>query len=316
MRPAGHPRWARGMPVRLAAMVELRQLQRSDLPRVREIFSEAFGVATPPPLEYFENLCHTEPEGCFVATVAGAVVGYACSHRSGRIGYLGNLAVASGQRGRGLGKAVTIAARDHLAARCDVVGLAVEPDSGRNLSLYAACGFTPTLPSACVGRFLRPDRDRTVPASIRTAAQLGPGVHAAIRYVATWTPEVVPGLDCTRDLEHFARAYPDQLSFAFEGDEARGFLAYHELFRGDPWCAVRPGPRDVEAFDALVDAVEASTPDDVMLFHFSTSFRRVQEVLSARGYRVNAHKTCLLLEGRDQAWPHASDALFMRPWWS
>lgn len=296
-------------------MIQLRQIRESDFPRVNEICSEAFGTSPSPPIEYVANLCHTEPEGCLVGTVAGEIVGYACSHRSGRVGYIGNLAVVATHRGKGYGKALTAAVRDHLVARCDIVGLAVEPDNGRNLGLYASCGFEPTLPSCFVGLRLSPDRP-TAAASIRTARQLGAEASTAIQQIRSWTDEILPGLDFTRDLDHFAQVYPERLLIAYVDDAPRGFLAYHDLFRGDPWCAVRPGPNDSDMLNTLVEAVEASESGDVMTFHFHTNFRRILQVLRNRGYEVLGHKTCMVLQGQAGVWPPASDSLFIRPWWS
>ena len=196
------------------------------------------------------------------------------------------------------------------------MGLAVEPNSSRNLNLYARCGFEATLPSCFVYRKLDPGRPRTAPDSIRTAGELGAPAAAAIGEIRGWTDEILPGLDFTRDLEHFARTYPERLWFHRQGGAVRGFLAYHQLFRGDAWGAVRPGAGDVEALEALVAAVEAAVPDEALWFHFHTGFRRLLMIFWNRGYRIVGHKTCMLLEGRAAGWPLESDALFLRPWWS
>lgn len=296
--------------------MEIRQIQEADLPRVNELYVEAFGVSPPPPIEYVANMWHTEPEGCLVATLADEIVGYAFSHRSGRLGYIGNLAVHASQRGEGYGKALTIAARDHLAARCDVVGLAVDANNGRNLGLYAACGFEPTLPGCFVETRVSPDVSRTTRASIQTAEQLGTDASAVIQQIGTWTGEVFSGLDFTRDLEHFARVYPQHLWIDTADDGPRGFLAYHELFRNDPWGAVRPGPDDEDTLTGLVEALEASLPGRILQVHFHTCFGRIAKTFRERGYRVLGHNTCMVFDGRADPWPHASESLFIRPWWS
>ena len=183
-------------------------------------------------------------------------------------------------------------------------------------TIYATCGFEPTWPSCFVGRHLLPDRARTVSASIRTARQLGDRTSTAIQQICSWTDEVFPGLDFTRDLEHFAQVYPDRLWIDHAEDAARGFLAYHDLFRGDPWGAVQPGPNDIDTLNALVEAVEASVSSDTLGFHFHTNFRRIPKVLRNRGYRIQDHKTCMVLQGQAGVWPPTSESLLMRPWWS
>ena len=297
-------------------MISLRQIQEADFERVNEIFSVAFGVTPTLPIEYIANLCRTDPEGCLVAAVAGEIVGYACSHRCGRIGYIGNLAVHPTYQGKGYGRALTTAVRDHLAALCDVVGLAVEPNIGRNLQLYASCGFVPTLPGCHIRKQLPPDRSRTIPTSIRTARQLGSQASTAIKQIRAWTDEVFPGLDFTIDLGHFAQAYPDDLLVHFVDEAPTGFLAYSDWFRSDPWGAVRPGSDDIATLNTLVAALEATVSDETLQFHFHTNFTRLENVFRSRGYQVQDHKTCMVLERQAGAWPQASESLFIRPWWS
>ena len=117
-------------------------------------------------------------------------------------------------------------------------------------------------------------------------------------------------------LEHFAQAYPERLWIDYVDDAARGFLAYKDLFRNDPWGAVQPGPNDIDTLNALVEAVEASVSDEILWFHLHTNFRRVSEVFRNRGYRAGGHKTCMVLEGQAGVWPQASESLLIRPWWS
>lgn len=297
-------------------MMHLRRIQESDLPTVNEIFSEAFGVSPPRPLEYVANLCHTDPDGCLVGIVAGEVVGYAFSHHGGAVGYIGNLAVRQSARAKGYGKALTVAVRDHLAARCKVVGLAVDPKNGRNLELYTSCGFQATLPSCHVYKKLPPRSTLARAGSILTARELGSRAPDAIAQIRAWSGEVLAGLDLTRDLEHFARVYPERLWIAIVDGAVRGFLAYEEQFRGDPWGAVRPAPDDLVTLDALVETLEAAMPDDDLWFHLHTNFPRVLTVLRNRGYRVVGHTTCMVLQDRFDLWEPQSEALFIRPWWS
>jgi GNAT superfamily N-acetyltransferase len=239
--------------------MQLRQIQESDFERIIEIYSLAFEDPTSIPIEYAANLCYTNPEGCFAATVSGEVVGYVCSHTSGQIGYIGSLAVHPAHRGNGYGKAMTIAVRDHLAGQCEVIGLAVEPHLDRNLSLYASCGFLPVLPSCHVSKSLASDGSRGLPENVHSARQLGSKAYDVIRQIGDWTDELLPGLDFTRDLEHFVHTYPDDLLICFAEEKPLGFLAYQDWFRTDPWGAVRPGPNDIGVLDSLIAGMEESS---------------------------------------------------------
>ncbi|MFT7668037.1 MAG: GNAT superfamily N-acetyltransferase [Planctomycetota bacterium] len=297
-------------------MIQLRQISAADLPRVSAIFCEAFGVKDAPPIDYFANLCYTDPEGCLVGTVDGEIVGYACTHQSGSVGYMGTLAVSDSCRGMGYGKALTLATRDHLAANCEVVGLSVEPTIGRNLELYTACGFEPSLPACHVGKRLAESRTRAISQSIQTAQQLGANAESHIAKIGEWSAEVFPGLDMTRDLEFFVRNYPERLWIHADDKGVNGFLAYDENFRGDPWGMVRPGPNDLDVLTALIEAIEASTSNEILWFQLHTNFRRALRALRARGYRVADHKTCMVFEEQAGSWPSAPDSLLIRPWWT
>ncbi len=297
-------------------MLELRQIQPDDFQAVNALFSEAFDVSPPKDIAYIANLCVTDPEGCLLGTVGGEVVGYACTHRSGSIGYIGTIAVAKSQRGKGYGKKLTEAVRDSLVARCDVVGLAVEPDLGKNLQLYSASGFVPTMPACFVWRQWKPEVVATPPDSVQSAAQLGERVGSAIQGVRAWSNEVFPGLDLTTDLRHFAESYPDRLWFDMEDGAPRGFLANEPLFRGDVWGCVRPGPGDLDSLDRLVDAVEAASTQHYEWFHFHSCFDRILPLLQKRGYRITAHKTSMVLADQRTPWPTSSDSILIRPWWT
>lgn len=295
-------------------MTHLRPIREADFERVGEVFRRAFDSSREDVVEYVRNLCVSEPDACLVAE-RDERIGYATAHRAGRVGYLGNLAVVEGERGRGVGRALVEASRDVLLERCDVVGLAVEPDNGRNLGLYDRCGFEAVAPSVFWGKRLEaaapPD------ARVRSAAELGDQAAEAIAAVGSWTDEVFPRLDLTRDLEHFRVTFPDRLWFELEGSEVRGVLAHAPLFRGDPWGAVRPGPGDLDVLERLIAAVEHGTRDeDVLWFHVHAAFRRLGPVLRGRGYRVSGHKSCLVHRSGLDRWPTDSDALFVRPWWS
>lgn len=300
----------------IAGRLELRPIGEPDMQRVREIFVAAFEVPSPPPLEYISNLCCTEPEGCLVGLVDGAIVGYATSHRSGRIGYIGNLAVEPSHRRRGYARALTLAVRDHLMNECDVIGLSVEPNLGGNLELYSACGFDACLPSAQLWKQKSKVEGRELHESVRTAQQLASRWDTISGRLRAWQGELLPGLDFERDLALFAEKYPDRLWVHFEEEEPTGFLAYHSDFRGDLWGAVRPGALEHEALGRLLDAYEVSVDEDFLWVHVHTNFERLVSAIRARGYRLGAHKSCMVFSEQRSAWPHTSDALLIRPWWS
>lgn len=301
---------------RIRSMLELLQIQSSDLPAVRELFNQVFEVSPPQPLEYIVNLCHTEPESCLIGRVDGEPIGYACGHRSGRIGYIGTVAVAEPHRRKGYGRQLTTAVRDHLGLHCDVVGLSVEPNLGRNLELYASCDFEPSMPACMVWKQWTEEQTPTCPPTVHTALELGTQAAGTLQKLHGWMNEVFPGLDFRRDLDLFASKYPDRLWFHFEDGAPVGFLAYEPLFRGDVWGCVRPGPGEEAVLDSLVCAIESALPERHLWLHFHTTFQHILPTLRRRGYTVQSHKTNLVWSAQAGLWPLRSDAILIRPWWT
>jgi GNAT superfamily N-acetyltransferase len=297
-------------------MLEFRQIRSSDFKQVSDIFQSAFSVQPPQPIEYFANLCHSDPESCQIGLLDGEPVGYSCGHRSGRIGYIGTIAVLEEHRGHGFGKQLTAATRDLLAPHCDVVGISVDPHIGPNIELYTSCGFEPSMPSCTLWRQWTANEVPAAPSAVCTACELGSATSAVLQEIRNWMDEVFPGLDYSRDLELFAAKYPKQLWFHFEDGVARGFLAYEPLFRGDVWGAVRPGPGEHEALDDLVCAIESSLPERNLWLHFHTNFQGILPTLRKRGYRTQSHNTNLTWSAQAGLWPLRSDAILIRPWWT
>ena len=123
-------------------------------------------------------------------------------------------------------------------------------------------------------------------------------------------------MDFTKDLEHFRNKYPEDLLIYFDGDTPRGFLAFQDWFRTDPWGAVESGANDAEVLNALITGLERIVSSDFLRFHYHTSFERLTPIFLNRDYRVEDHKTCMILGEKTGTWPHTSDELFIRPWWT
>jgi ribosomal protein S18 acetylase RimI-like enzyme len=88
----------------------------------------------------FDFLLQAFPQGCFTArTGSGEPAGFVTSLRHGQSGWIGNLIVAEGHRGRGIGDALFTRARDALrGAGAETVWLTA---SGDGLALYRKHGF-------------------------------------------------------------------------------------------------------------------------------------------------------------------------------
>ena len=78
----------------------------------------------------------------FVAEDGGALLGGAILMVDGRVGHLGNLAVAPESQGRGVARLLIDAVEAHCRdAGIDVLRLATHADMGGNVALYAHLGF-------------------------------------------------------------------------------------------------------------------------------------------------------------------------------
>lgn len=83
------------------------------------------------------------PETCFVAEENGRILGGILSGHDGRRGYIYHAAVAAGEQGRGIGRALAGAAVEALRQEgvSKAVVVAFERNKGGNL-FWEKCGFT------------------------------------------------------------------------------------------------------------------------------------------------------------------------------
>jgi hypothetical protein len=236
-------------------------------------------------------------------------------HRAGTVGYIGNLAVGGAHRRRGYGRELVDRAKSYLLTRCDIVGLGVEPGSSDNIRLYKSLGFVETFPSIHVRKDTTP-LPRAADARLLLGSDIRDQASKFISDVSTWSDEIIPGLDFSRDLQRFITKYPEQIVFLVEDGRARGFLAYHDHFRTDPWGAVEPSDDRIELLSALVNGSERlfeSRPD---LYHIQTNFTKLPGCFADLGYSQVDEKTAMVLSEHRSKWLASSDAVVIRPWWS
>ena len=91
--------------------IDIREMTGGDLDFCLEMFRITGWGNTP---DDILRIISYEPRGCFVASLGGEDVGIVGSIRYGEVGYLGNLIVQTGHRGRGIGAALMNVAMEHL----------------------------------------------------------------------------------------------------------------------------------------------------------------------------------------------------------
>jgi GNAT superfamily N-acetyltransferase len=136
-------------------MLEIRTMLAADLGEVAELSDGAFiGVIAKLsgqrlerpffPLAGLALRLEADPEGCLVATDAGALVGALFSVARGTLAWFGPVAVATDQQGGGVGQALVSECVARWSPRgVRLMGLETFANSSFHLHLYAKLGFRP-----------------------------------------------------------------------------------------------------------------------------------------------------------------------------
>lgn len=122
--------------------IDIREMTAGDLEFCLEMFRITGWGNT---ADDVRRMLSYEPGGCFVASLEGEDLGMVGSIRYGEVGYLGNLIVQPGHRGRGIGAALMTEAMEHLL---DSGVKSIRLDSvPKAIPLYQRLGFTGESPS-------------------------------------------------------------------------------------------------------------------------------------------------------------------------
>lgn len=123
-----------------AAPIVLRALTAADLPRVLEIEAESFAV--PWRRDTFDGLMARDDSDLVAAVCDGELCGYAAIWTILDQSELGDVAVAPGHRGRGVGRRLVQAAMEHARARgAREIFLEVRESNKGAIRLYEEMGF-------------------------------------------------------------------------------------------------------------------------------------------------------------------------------
>lgn len=123
--------------------VALRRATVADLPLVTRLLEYGFGGAAPDGLA--ERL-ETPRERTEIIEQSGAAVGTLHLTRSGDVGGIYGFAVDPSRQGRGIGRAALRLACEELRAEgAERIGLEVDVENDRALTLYTSVGFKPVI---------------------------------------------------------------------------------------------------------------------------------------------------------------------------
>ena len=139
-------------------MVQIRAFAEADTEAVVALWQEARLVRPwNDPYRDIQRKTTTQPEMFLVADDADSVVGTAMVGYDGHRGWIHYLAVATSQRGTGLGKALVGEAEAMLAALgCPKVQLQVRPDNTDVIAFYESLGYA-TYEAVGMGKRLESD---------------------------------------------------------------------------------------------------------------------------------------------------------------
>jgi ribosomal-protein-alanine N-acetyltransferase len=120
--------------------VSIRQMTKSDIPRVLKLEKELF--ADPWPRRAFEEQIEDEGWGSIVAESSGVIIGYGCYLVTGAEAHLTNIAVEKAHRRKSVANQLLQTILDTvIEAGCEYILLEVRPSNKEAIRFYEKNGF-------------------------------------------------------------------------------------------------------------------------------------------------------------------------------
>jgi GNAT superfamily N-acetyltransferase len=246
-------------------------IRDADIPRLNEVFSEAFtdryrrdglaGVRVPHlnPAVWRFAIADASRGAMLWRDERGAVVAFNVAHLSGTEAWMGPLAVHPDYQTHGLGKAMVGAGIEYLkAAGARVIGLETMPRTMDNIGFYSSMGFTPghlTLTVTVDAEFAAPQ-----PMG-HTALRLGGieplEIDRAVADCLWLTGSLLPGYDFSREIRLTEELALGDTMMLYRSNELVGFALCHSipLVEGrvrEELRVLKLVAKDDDAFDELV----------------------------------------------------------------
>jgi GNAT superfamily N-acetyltransferase len=252
--------------------ITVRPLEERDLPEADRIFRLAFGtfVGLPDPMTFLGDAdlvfsrWRAAPADAIAADVDGKLAGTMFVANWGSVGFFGPLTVRPDLWDQGIARRLLDATMLKFAAwGTRYAGLFTFPHSPKHLFLYQKYGFHP--------RFLTPimskpvaDHDR--PGDWSRYSELSETEQkSCLDACRELTGEILDGLDLTREIVAVQAQTLGDIVLVWDGSRLAGFAICHcgpGSEGGSNVCyvkfgAARPGPDAGQAFERLLQAVEA-----------------------------------------------------------
>jgi len=245
--------------IRLARAEELVEAQQI----VNLAFATQFGL--PSPAAFGDRMTiasrwRADPDGVFVAELAGRIVGSNVITTWGRFGWFGPLTVHPDHWNSGIARAFLDVTMAHFAARGTTTeALYTIASSPKHVGLYQRYGFWPRRLTALFAR--APDARAT--ATFRRFSTLDPAARTAtLRDIAAITGAIWEGLDVSAEVRMVAEQHTGDVLIVDDANGATSAFAicHHGVGSeaGSTACAVKFGAATgPAAFETLLAAANA-----------------------------------------------------------
>ncbi len=246
-------------------------IRDADIPRLNEVFSEAFtdryrrdglaGVRVPHlnPAVWRFAIADANRGAMLWRDERGNVVAFNVAHLSGTEAWMGPLAVHPDYQTHGLGKAMVGAGIEYLkAAGARVIGLETMPRTMDNIGFYSSMGFTPghlTLTVTVDAEFAAP------PPMGQTSMRLGGldtgEIDGAVAECLSLSEALLPGYDFSREISLTEELALGDTMMLRRSGELVGFAVCHSvpLVEGrvrEELRVLKLAAKDDQAFEELV----------------------------------------------------------------
>ncbi|MEO8199288.1 MAG: GNAT family N-acetyltransferase [Gemmatimonadota bacterium] len=238
-------------------------------------------------------------------------------HQSGSEGWMGPLAVRPDRQNEGLGKAVVRAGIEWLRARgARTIGLETMPRTVDNIGFYSRLEMIPRHLTVTLSRDI-PKKPGDLGEMLSWAGTEYLKVLAECRELSK---RLSPGIDFTRELQLTLDLQIGDTSLVRRDGHLVGFALWHSapLAEGRPRDEVRVlklVAQDMEAFDAVIRAVQAATLGEGLRrisVRCQTAFGEAYTRLVGEGYRV--HWTDLRMTLNQYPEPEVSTGVVWSNW--
>ena len=257
-----------------AAPVDIRPMEKADLPEADRVLRLAFGtrLRLPDPMKFrgdseiLQPRLKTDPQTAFVAESAGRIIGSVIGMDWGRVFVLGPLSVDPSFAGRGIARLLMRQSMARADAQgFDMAALFTVPDSPTHIRLYESFGFVPNTLTPVMAKEVK-SSDMPVPPAGAAGYRLYSGLshgerEEALKSCRDLAGAVFPGLDLSREINAIsAQSLGETLLLQGSSGTLAGFALCH-MGNGSEagsgvlfvkFAACNPG--DPSSFGRLLDA--------------------------------------------------------------